>query len=87
MRLIDWRKERSWKQEELADRLTCSQSFISLIERANDPQIPGREMMLRIYRLTRGAVTPNDFYDLPPLDQLDLPIGDASDAPLLEQAA
>lgn len=28
-------------------------------------QLPTRAVMQRIYRWTNGAVTPNDFYDLP----------------------
>jgi transcriptional regulator with XRE-family HTH domain len=87
VRLAEWRKAQSWTQEELADALGCSQPFVSLIERSANPQIPGREQMLNIYRLTRGEVTPNDFYDLPALDQLQLPIDAPSPAPLLEAAA
>lgn len=69
-------------QDELACELGCGQAFISGIER-HGGQIPRRDWMLKIYRLTRGAVTPDDFYDLPPIDQLDLPI-DPPPAPLLE---
>lgn len=29
---------------------------------------PGDEVMRRIYEITGGLVTPNDFYDLPPAD-------------------
>jgi hypothetical protein len=29
--------------------------------------IPNLANMVRIYRATRGAVSPNDFYELPPL--------------------
>jgi hypothetical protein len=54
-------------------RLDVSQPTISYIERANDPQMPQPDLMRRIYALTRGAVTPNDFYDLPAIGQLELP--------------
>lgn len=87
VRLVEWRKEKGWTQDELADALDCSQPFVSLIERRSNPQIPGRDQMIRIHRLTKGAVSPNDFYDLPPLGQLDLPIEDLDPAPLLERAA
>lgn len=30
-------------------------------------RIPSEEQMRAIFRVTGGAVTPNDFYDLPPL--------------------
>lgn len=79
MRLAEWRIEQGLTQAELADRLGCDQSYISLIERATDPQIPRRQWMLKIYRLTHGAVRPDDFYNLPILEQLKLPLED--DAP------
>ncbi|MBY2927438.1 helix-turn-helix transcriptional regulator [Sphingomonadales bacterium 56] len=31
-------------------------------------RIPGQATMTDLYALTDGAVSPNDFYDLPPLD-------------------
>jgi hypothetical protein len=42
--------------------------------------------MPRIYRFTAGAVTPNDFYDLPDLDGPELQL-DAAPAPLFERDA
>lgn len=32
--------------------------------------VPRRHQMIRVYVETKGAVTPNDFYDLPPLPAL-----------------
>lgn len=87
MRLAEWRKQQGLKQWELAERLGCSQPFISLIERADDGQVPSREWMVKIYQLTRGAVAPNDFYDLPPIGQLELPIGPPAPAPLFDAPA
>jgi len=95
MRLAEWRISEGMTQAQLADRLGCEQSFISQIERAHDPMIPRRRFMLSIFRLTFGAVTPNDFYNLPVLEQLVLPMGDdqpaslrvLAPAPLLEGAA
>lgn len=49
-------------------------------------RIPDREYMPKVYRFTRGAVQPNDFYDLPDLDQPALPLGDAP-APLFDGIA
>lgn len=86
MRLAEWRQSKDWTQRDLADALGCKQSFISLLERRLGGQIPGRDWMLKIYRLTKGAVEPNDFYDLPPIDQLDLPIDDLPAAPLFDGA-
>lgn len=92
MKLKAWRKEQSLTQVALAEKLCCSQTTISLIEADSGGeragQIPDRGLMVRIYRETRGAVTPNDFYDLPDLDTAELPF-DADEpgaAPLLEVA-
>jgi len=85
MRLAEWRIEQGLTQSELAARLGCDQSYISLIERSTDPQTPRRHWMLKIYRLTRGAVTPNDFYDLPDLNQPALQL--EFPAPLLDMVA
>lgn len=65
MKLALWRKKEGVTQVELAEQLGCSQSYISQIERARDPIVPGPGIMAEIYRLTGGAVQPNDFYDLP----------------------
>lgn len=37
-------------------------------------RIPDRTFMPRIYRATRGEVTPTDFYDLPDLETAELPL-------------
>jgi transcriptional regulator with XRE-family HTH domain len=89
MRLAEWRRERRMTQSELASAIGCTQSAISNFERADTlarSQIPGPDLIVAIYRLTRGAVTPNDFYSLPPLDQLELPMTNPAPAPLLEGA-
>lgn len=65
MKLAAWRKQEGKTQEWLASELGCSQPYVSQIERAVDPIIPGPEIMERLFRVTRGAVEPNDFYDLP----------------------
>lgn len=87
MRIAEWRKEQGQTQQQLADQLQTAQSWIALIERAHDPKVPAPDLMRRIYALTRGAVTPNDFYDLPAIDQLELPdMAPAGSAPLLAVA-
>lgn len=83
MRLAEWRKQEGYTQQQLADRLDTAQSWIALCERANDPKVPAPDLMKRIWLLSRGAVTPNDFYDLPPIGQPCLPdLGAADDTPL-----
>lgn len=67
MKLAAWRKRENWTQERLAAALGCSQPYISQAERAIDPIVPGPALLIEIYVLTRGAVQPNDFYDLPAL--------------------
>lgn len=65
MKLACWRKRQGLTQGELAARLGCSQPYVSQIERATTPIIPGPELMGRIFEATGGAVEPNDFYELP----------------------
>lgn len=87
VRLAIWRKNKGMNQLELADELGVSQPYISMIERIDDPQIPRRDIMLKIYRLTGGDVEPNDFYELPPLGQLQLNVSEPGPAPLFEGAS
>lgn len=44
---------------------------------AHDKRIPRRAHAISIYLFTKGAVAPNDFYDLPPL-QLELQQSEAA---------
>lgn len=86
VQLAEWRKQAGYSQQQLADALAVTQPTISYIERANDPQMPQPDLMRRIFALTRGAVAPNDFYDLPAIGQPQLDLGDG-DAPLLADLA
>lgn len=67
MKLALWRKREGRTQEWIAAQLGCSQPYVSQIERATSPIIPGPAVMIEIYRMTMGGVQPNDFYDLPAL--------------------
>lgn len=88
MRLAEWRKEQGYTQQQLADALGVNQCNISFWERAVDAVLPQPDFMRRIWTLSRGAVAPNDFYDLPPIDQLQLPgLAPADSAPLLADAS
>lgn len=71
MKLAAWRKAKGWTQDNLAEALGCSQPYVSQIERAADPIIPGPELMRKLYVLSLGEVQPNDFYDLPALELLE----------------
>lgn len=68
VKLAAFRKSKGWTQAELGSRLGCSQAYVSQIERATDPLIPGPELMGRIFEVSEGAVEPNDFYQLPALE-------------------
>lgn len=65
LKLAEWRKREGKTQEWVAAELGCTQPYISQIERATQPIIPGAEVMERIFLLTNGEVEPNDFYDVP----------------------
>lgn len=69
MRLSEWRRSQGMVQAELAQHLGCSQSYVSQMERAVNPMVPGPALIVEIYVLSKGAVEPNDFYDLPPIDR------------------
>lgn len=63
VKLSDWRREQGWTQQQLADALDCTISTVARYEAGTrDPEPLTKE---RIFILTRGAVEPNDFYDLP----------------------
>jgi len=67
VKLAEWRRNQGIRQAGLAMALGCSQSYISQIERACEPIIPGTALMIAIYQMTGGQVQPNDFYTLPGL--------------------
>lgn len=64
VKLAAWRRQNDMTQVELADRIGCTQSYVSQIERSTNPLVPKKEIARAIYEITNGAVTPNDFYDL-----------------------
>ncbi|MEA3036826.1 MAG: hypothetical protein QOH04_2603 [Sphingomonadales bacterium] len=85
MRLSAWRREEGLTQEELAQQLGCTQPYISDLERKNRPSPPSSDFLDRLYRLSRGAVTPNDVifpYGLPDIDTPELQL--EAPAPLLD---
>ena len=65
MQLSEWRTRKNWTQEQLGKALCCDTSTIYRYE--SGVRLPQREAMADIYALTRGAVSPNDFYILPAL--------------------
>lgn len=62
MNLKSYRALCNMTQRQLASRLDVTE--LSVIKYESGAVLPGREVMLKIYALTGGAVTPNDFYEL-----------------------
>lgn len=62
MKLADWRNAQGWTQQRLADELGCSLVAVARYETA--ARLPERDMLKRIYVLTKRAVCPNDFHDI-----------------------
>lgn len=65
MKLAQFLYQHDLTDAEFAALIGASRSLISRYRAGN--RIPGKTLMVRIYRVTQGAVCPNDFYDLPPL--------------------
>lgn len=61
-----WLHETGQTSVAFAEQVGVSQAAISRF--CAGKQIPRRDIMVSMYRLTNGAVTPNDFFDLPELD-------------------
>lgn len=90
MKLRAWREDAKLSRRELAEKLRTDSTSIFRweLERGHsDKRIPTCGFMDAIYRLTRGAVAPNDFYDLPALEQLELPMEAPSPVPLFDASA
>lgn len=62
MKLRAYRAMANLTQQALANRLGMLE--LSIIKYEGGITIPSREAMLRIYQVTGGLVTPNDFFDL-----------------------
>ncbi len=67
MKLRAYRALANLTQQALAERLGISE--LSVIKYEGGTTIPSREAMLRIYQLSGGLVTPNDFFDLENLSE------------------
>lgn len=66
MKLANWRKHKGLTQEQVALALGVAPPTVSSWEIGG--KRPGAVSMRRIFDLTEGAVTANDFYDLPKQD-------------------
>lgn len=66
MKLRDWREHAGVSTKVIAAVLGTTTMCLNYWERGI--RLPRAEAMRAIFALTQGAVTPNDFYDLPALD-------------------
>ena len=68
MRLIDHRKSKGLTLRQAAAKLAMGRETYRRYELAADnpaARVPDRGAMARIFAWSAGAVTPNDFHDLP----------------------
>ena len=63
MKLIEWRTAQGLTQAEVAKLIAVAAPTISSWECGGKK--PGAKSVQRIFDISNGAVTPNDFYDLP----------------------
>ena len=61
--LDSWRRDQGLDYQQLAGRLMVNHETASRYCKGR--RIPARDIMRRIYTLTHGQVTANDFYGLP----------------------
>jgi transcriptional regulator with XRE-family HTH domain len=59
MRFADWLEQQGLTQAEASKKLGISQGHVS--DLCSGRFWPGRALVAKIWRLTKGAVTPNDF--------------------------
>lgn len=65
MGIAAWIKERQMTQREFADLVHSTPAAVH--RWSSGQSIPSPALMANIYKVTRGQVTPNDFYDFPRL--------------------
>ena len=63
MKLREWRVGKGYAQGETGALIGVSGVTVSRYETGG--RIPEHDVMVQIATVTNGAVTPNDFYDLP----------------------
>lgn len=65
MKLVDYRKKHGLTQKQLGGLLDLEQATVARYEAGK--RLPQRDELDRIYRLTGGEVTANDFVDHEPV--------------------
>lgn len=64
MKLGHWMQREKLTLAEVGERID---KHLSSVQKYVLGRVPSKETMVRIFVLSRGEVTPNDFYDLPEL--------------------
>lgn len=67
MKLKAYLAERKLSRAEFGSRLSRPRPSQTITRWCHGTHVPGPEDVAAIYLATGGRVTPNDFYDLPPL--------------------
>ncbi|MGY4224398.1 transcriptional regulator with XRE-family HTH domain [Bradyrhizobium sp. USDA 4503] len=67
MKLSDWIAREGLSHQEVGDRIGKSQAAVSRY--AAGKRMPDEETLIKIFEVTAGEVTPNDFVDLPVIEQ------------------
>lgn len=62
MTLKEWLSCHDMSATALARQMTSCQSPLTVARYVRGERMPNRENMVEIFRVTEGAVTPNDFY-------------------------
>lgn len=62
MKLDEYLNKTGMTHSDFAKLIGCEQPTVTRYVKG---RIPSRDVILRISQVTNGAVTPNDFYDLP----------------------
>lgn len=65
MKLADWLDAEKLSHQEFGDRIGKSQAAVSRYVAGK--RMPDEETLIKIFEVTAGAVTPNDFVALPDL--------------------
>lgn len=61
MKLRIWRESRNLTRVEMGDLVGTTSEAIRLYERGD--RIPHKDIMVRLWEISDGAVMPNDFYE------------------------
>jgi DNA-binding transcriptional regulator YdaS (Cro superfamily) len=67
MKLAEYIAKKGWARSYVAWKLGVTETTVTRY--LSGDRLPTAEVMLKIYRVTKGKVTPNDFYNLHPIKE------------------